>query len=109
MTTPHISVDGGGMSAAVGHFDTALSEVQSHWNSVDDQVMQLRRAWTGDASRIFTEAMDRWQAEFQNIVTQLRNMRQTLEGNSRNYNVADSNAQSQASQTANAINAGLPL
>lgn len=77
---PH-SINTPGMQRAAGAFESAVGESSTTLNRMRGEIASLGVAWTGSASTVFGQALNRWCEEYQNIIKQLHVMHAALESN----------------------------
>ncbi len=100
------SVELQGMTAAQGSFQSALDEATSSYAQMDGQIEGLQANWTGDAARVYTQAMGQWLEDFNTVNQALRTMLEKLSANTNVYANTHENTQQTANQVAQAIGSG---
>ncbi|MGW7673281.1 WXG100 family type VII secretion target [Streptomyces sp. NPDC054775] len=102
-------VDIQGMVAAQGSFQTALDETSRSYAQMDGQIMGLHGSWSGDAASIFSNAMQEWLNDFNQVNGALQRMLEQLSANTNVYGNVHTDTQDKANQVAQAMaQSGLP-
>ena len=108
MAGDQTTVDIDGMRAAQPHFEQALSETSTAFQSMEDQRMTLASSWQGDAAMGFAQALDAWLQNCNVVKQQLSIVTEKLAQNTGGYTQVHQNTQDAATVLRNAVSGGLP-
>ncbi|MEW2520813.1 WXG100 family type VII secretion target [Actinacidiphila alni] len=101
------SVELQGMTAAQGTFQTALDHGATSYAQMAGQIEGLSASWTGDASSIYSGAMQAWLDDFNKVNQALRTMLEKLQQNTHVYANTHEETQQTAHQVAQNIASGV--
>ena len=93
MPSSFVSVTTPGMQRASQNFEAAVAQSKSQLGSVQGEIAALGVAWTGNAAVRFGQSLNRWSAEFQNVINQLNTILNVLHANSQAYTKTEAEAQ----------------
>ncbi|MFI6444304.1 WXG100 family type VII secretion target [Kitasatospora sp. NPDC050543] len=79
------SVEIQGMTTAQSAFQHALDEGSGAYAQMASQIETLQGSWSGDAAKIYTQAMHDWLTDFQKVNQALATMLENLSSNTKVY------------------------